>query len=191
MKSDDAITAWSCVGETYVVTTPEPLQRIVEVGWKPVPVTVSTNAGPPAATTPGEAEEILGLGFWIVNATAFETAPPGFTMLTTVNPPNGIALPGIVAVSCVAEATVAGTCEPLICTEAPPRKPLPFAVNVNVVPAGWLLGEIDVRARDGAMRNWSEASDTPAPGVLTNTFALPCAETKSAGTVAVSVVGPT
>ena len=69
------IAAVSCVLLTYVFGRLEPFHCTTELLTKPVPLTVSVNAGPPGVAEGGLSPVMVGTGF----ETA-ATAAPAFTM---------------------------------------------------------------------------------------------------------------
>lgn len=69
-----------------VVVRAPPFQSMTEAGMKFVPVTVRTNAGPPAVAVVGEIEVIVGAGGGEGEITKFtgEDMPPALPELVTV-----------------------------------------------------------------------------------------------------------
>ena len=68
---------------TNVVVWFAPFQRTIAPDTKPVPLTVSVNAWPPAALLFGESDvNVAGAGADIVNGNAFDAAAPGFATVT-------------------------------------------------------------------------------------------------------------
>jgi hypothetical protein len=66
---------------------------------KPEPFTVRAKAGPPAVAELGERLESEGVGGLMVNVSALEVAPPGFTTVTLALPCEEIRVAGTEAVN--------------------------------------------------------------------------------------------
>jgi len=90
--------------------------------WKLAPLTVSVNAGPPAAVEAGERLEIVGPAPLTVNGTELDVPPAACTLTCTV-PATAIRPAGIVTVNCVPPA--------FACPETTVK--LPFA-GCHVIP---------------------------------------------------------
>src|SRR6267142_519117 len=75
--SPGSIAAVSREADRKVVGRSPPFQRTVDVGTKPVPVTVSVNPGPPADAADGLKPVTVGAGLFTLNVCAFEVPPPG------------------------------------------------------------------------------------------------------------------
>jgi hypothetical protein len=80
------IAACSDVALLKVVVRAPPFQSTTEAGMKFVPVTVRTNAGPPAVAVAGEIEVIVGVGGGDGEITKFtgEDVPAALPELVTV-----------------------------------------------------------------------------------------------------------
>ena len=102
-RSLAGILAVSWVALTKVVVRLPPFHRTVEVGTKPLPVTVRVKAGPPLTAPLGESDVRTGAGFEavIVNATAPEVPPPGVGVntVTEAEPAVRRSVAGMLAVS--------------------------------------------------------------------------------------------
>ena len=64
--SEALMTAVSCVAETKVVVRLDPFQRTLEVGTKPLPLTVRTKLEPPAIVEVGLMLVVTGTGLFTV-----------------------------------------------------------------------------------------------------------------------------
>jgi hypothetical protein len=114
-----ATVAVSWVERTNVAANGEPSHKILVPPWKPVPFTVKTKAGPPAATDDGLRLVIVGPAAVIGNDAALEALPSGFTTVTDARPASSTRLPDTVAESCVALRKDVGSAAPFHCTAAP------------------------------------------------------------------------
>jgi hypothetical protein len=78
-KSPTGTTAVNCVALTNVVTSDIPFHCTIAPLTKPLPVTVSVKAAPPAVAELGESVVSTGVGFaaLIVNVSAFDVCPEG------------------------------------------------------------------------------------------------------------------
>jgi hypothetical protein len=70
------IAAVTWVGETYVVVRPDPFQFTVEPETKPVPLTVSVNAVPPAVAEAGLRLVVVGTGLLTVTVRSEDSITP-------------------------------------------------------------------------------------------------------------------
>lgn len=192
--STAVIAAVSWVALTKVVALAAPLNFTTEVGTKPVPLTVSVNAAPPAVTLVGETEANVGAGLLMVNVCALEIPPPGggFETVTFAVPPLAISAAGMVATICVLvtdDGAIAGF-DPKF-TVAPLAKPEPVTVKVKAAPpADALLGESDVTSRLALLIVNGMLEEVPPPGAgfVTVTVAVPAVAISAAAIAAVSCV---
>src|SRR6266446_5377322 len=76
------MAACKLVLEAKVVVRALPFHCTVEEEMKPVPVTVSVNAAPPACALVGFSDVAVGTGFPMVNVSALEVPPPGVEFTT-------------------------------------------------------------------------------------------------------------
>ena len=166
---------------------------------KLVPLTVSTNAPPPAVAEFGLILVMVGNGFCtalIVKLTELEVPPPGagLTTVTFAVPAAAMSVAGIVAVSCVALIKVVVRALPFHLTPEPATKPLPLIVNENPAPPAVIeFGFKFAIVGNGLLTVNTAADDVPPPGtgVLTVTFAVPAVAISPAGIAAVSCVALT
>ena len=118
--------AVNCVELANVVTSGEPFHTTTAPETKPVPCTVSVNAGPPAVTPPGEQPVYVGAGApAIVNVTGPERYPPGLTTVMAAVPVLAIKVAGTVAVNCIELTNAVARAEPFHCTVLPETKLVP------------------------------------------------------------------
>ena len=127
-----------------------------ELLMKPLPLTVSVNAAPPADADAGPSVSIAGTGFSfgavIVNLTALEVPPPGagFATVTSTWPALVISLAAIIVVSCVLLTNVVVCALGPIEITAPGTKLAPFTISLNaLLPAAADAGESDISAGMG------------------------------------------
>jgi hypothetical protein len=170
-----------CVELTNVVAFALPLNFTTELETKPVPLTVSGKAAPPATMPVGLSEVIVGAGLLTVKLAAVEVPPPGagFVTVTGTIPAVAMSPAGMDAVSCVALTNVVVAATPLKLTAAPLTKPEPVTVRVKpVLPAVALLGESVVMTGGGLVTEKLMAGvEVPPPGaaLVTVTGKLPAA----------------
>ncbi len=70
----------------------------------------------------------------IVNANAFEVAPPGFCTVTLAVPCEAMRAADTEAVNWLPPMKLVDKADPFHCTVAPDRKPEPFTVRANAAP---------------------------------------------------------
>jgi hypothetical protein len=129
-----------------VVLSAAPFHCTTAPETKPVPLTVSVNAAPPAAAVFGFSDVIVGGGAVMVKDAPFETVPPEETVTVAV-PAAAIKLAGTAAVNCVALPKVVVRVAPFHRTTAPEAKPVPLTISVNAAPpATAVFGFSDVMA---------------------------------------------
>src|SRR5689334_17169731 len=153
---------------------------MTEAPMKFVPVTVSVNAGLPAATVLGEMELSVGAGLLMVNVWATEVPPPGAGLKTVTCAVPAVATSAAVtcAVNCVLLVYVVGRALPFHWTTEALMKFVPFTVSVSVpLPATTLVGarELTVGTGFGALivNVWALEVPPPGVGLKTVTCALP------------------
>ena len=140
-RSLAGMAAVSWVALTKVVVRFTPFQRTVEADTKPLPVTVSVNAGPPWSALLGESVESTGTGLREVMAKGkalevYPAAPPGagLNTVTCAVPAAARSLAGTLAVSCVVLTNVVVRLLPFQSTVEADTKPLPVTVRVKAGP---------------------------------------------------------
>jgi len=188
--SPGSIAAVSREADRKVVGRSPPFQRTVDVGTKPVPVTVSVNPGPPADAADGLKPVTVGAGLFTLNVCAFEVPPPGVGLktVTAAVPTDAMSPAAIVAVSCKAETKVVGRSLPFQRTREVGTNPMPFTVSVKpVLPAVAEAGLSPVVVGAGLSAGLIvnvRVFDVPPPGVplKTVTAAVP-APVMSLGTI--------
>jgi hypothetical protein len=124
--------AVSCVALINVVVNAVVFQRTTAPDVKPVPFTVSVNAGPPAVAEFGLREVIVGAAA-IVNGNPLVVLLPESTVTETL-PTAAIRLAETEAVSWLALTKVVARDVVFQRTTALDAKPLPFTVRVNAGP---------------------------------------------------------
>ena len=151
--SEADIAAVTCELLTNVVALPAPLKFTVAPDTNPTPLTVSVNAGEPAAALEGEIELSVGTGLLIANDTAFDVPlGAGFVTVTVAVPAVAISATEIAAVSCVALTNVVVLAAPLNFTTDVDTKPVPFTVRVKAAPpAIALVGKREVSVGAGLL----------------------------------------
>src|ERR1700722_3669221 len=98
--SEADIAAVTCELLTNVVALPAPLKFTVAPDTNPTPLTVSVNAGEPAAAPEGEIEPSVGTGLLIANDTAFDVPlGAGFVTVTVAVPAMAVSAAGNGAVN--------------------------------------------------------------------------------------------
>jgi hypothetical protein len=127
------IDAVSCVEERNVVLSDKPFHVIIEPLMNPLPLAVSENAGPPAATLLGEMLVSVTGTAVMVNVAAFDTRPRACAVMDAV-PGSAINAAGTVAMICVALTDVMLSAVVFQNSDVPLSKPLPLAVSVNAGP---------------------------------------------------------
>ena len=191
--SPAVMLARSSVPLTNVVERMPPSQRTTDDGTKPLPFTMSVNAGPPATAVLGLRVPTTGTGFGAMtaNVSAVEVPPPGAGVTTlTVRAPGVAMSPAVMVVSsCVALTNVVGRLEPFHCTTDELTNRLPVTVSVNDgPPARALLGDSSAAtgAGFGATIVNVRAADVPPPGagVTTVTGTVPAVAMSAAAIVA-------
>jgi hypothetical protein len=188
--------AVTCVGLTYVVCSPFLFHFTVEVETKFVPVTVSVNAGPPAAALEGESEVAPGSGLSIVKGSPLDVPPPGvgFITVTAAIPAVAMSLAGTEAVNSVSLTYVVVSPVPFHCTVELEMKFVPVTVRVNAAPPAVALeGESEVTSGLGLLIVKVSPLDVPPPGVglITVIDAVPVVAMLLAGTEAANFVSLT
>ena len=151
--SEADIAAVTCELLTNVVALPAPLKFTVAPDTNPTPLTVSVNAGEPAAALEGEIELSVGTGLLIANDTAFDVPfGAGFVTVTVAVPAMAISATVIAAVNWVALTNVVVLAAPLNFTTDVDTKPVPFTVRVKAAPpAVALVGEREVSVGAGLL----------------------------------------
>ncbi len=181
--------AVNCVGLTNVVTSAAPFHCTAAPERKPVPLTVSVNAGPPALTEAGLRLLMTGVGPLMGNVAAADGLPPVFVTVTLALLALAIRLAATAAVNCVELTKVVVSGVPFHCTTAPARKFVPLTVSVNAAPPA--VAEIGLRlvmVGVGAVSGNAIAADGLPPVLIAVIFALPALAIKLAGTAAVNCV---
>src|SRR6185295_7429736 len=115
--SEAGIAAVSEALLTKVVGREAPFQRTSEAATKPVPVTVSVSAGPPAKAALGVNPEVAGAGCSIVKARLLEV-PPAWLTVTVAAPEAAMSEAGINAVIMLLLTNVLGRAAPFQSTTA-------------------------------------------------------------------------
>ena len=164
----------------------------MDAATNPVPLTVSGNAGDPAAIDAGDTPVTLAAGLSISNGPPVDVPPPGagFTTVTEAVPAARRSLAPIAAVNCVELTKVVARFAPFHCSCELPTKPLPVTVNVNALaPTPADAGKIEAIAGAGfgVIVNVA-AVEVPPPGtgVTTVTSAEPGDRRSLAGIAAVT-----
>jgi hypothetical protein len=173
-----------------IVVRFEPFHRTVEFDTKPVPLTDSVNAGPPAMAEVGLIAEISGSGLLIVKFMALEVPPPGVGVktVTAAVPAAAMSLAGMAAVNCEALPKVVGRFAPFQRTTEPFTKFEPLTASVKPDPPAV--------AEDGAMPVSMGARllmvniaafdvPPPGPGLKTVTLTVPPVAISAGSIVAV------
>ena len=113
-----------------------PFQRTLELGTKPVPLTVSVNPAPPAVIEAKLRLVLAGTGLLIVRVRALDVPPPGVELntVTWAVPDSAMSAAVIAAVNRVEDTYVVVRLDPFHCTTELMTKPLPLTVSVNAVP---------------------------------------------------------
>jgi hypothetical protein len=100
-----------------------------------------------------------------VNATAFDTPPPGFVTVIAFQPAEATSAAVIDAVNCVALTNVVVRALPLKLTVAPLTKSAPFTVSVNAnPPAVPVLGDSEVIANTAVSTVIATEAGLTVPG---------------------------
>jgi hypothetical protein len=132
---------------------------------KPLPVTASVKAGPPAVAELGFNVVIAGAGL-IVNCAPLDVTPPELTVTFTV-PALAIKAAETGAVNWLGLWTVVGRADPFHWTTAPARKPLPFTVSVKAEPLAVAeFGLREVMAGGALIENATPFEVTPDRTVI-------------------------
>ena len=143
------IAAVSCVPLAKVVVRASPFHCTTEPAAKPVPLTRSENAGPPAVADDGETAVIVGAGGGTVSATRAgpEKTCKAVATCTVPVPAALIRLAGMVAVNCVGLTNVVGEVQLAVPagadqqTLSPAANPDPLTVRAKACPTKALVGE--------------------------------------------------
>src|SRR3984893_1733790 len=183
--------AVNCVPLTNVVVSATPFHSTTEPLTKPLPVTVSVNAGEPAAKEDGDSNVCTATGLLIVNVSAPDAPPPGagLNTVTEAVPELARSMAGTLAVTRVALTNVVVNATPFHCTTEPLTKLLPFTVSVNVSkPAIAKVRNSDVDTGTGLLIVKVSGFDVPPPraGLNTVTGTVPELAMSIAGTAAVN-----
>lgn len=190
------MAAVSCVALTNVVVFAVPLNFTAEDDTKPVPLTVSVKAAPPAVAPVGESEVIAGAGLLIVKVCAPDAPPPGdgFVTVTDGVPAVAISAAVMAAVICVALTKVVVLAAPLKFTTEAATKLVPLTVRVKAAPpAVALVGESEVIVGARLLTVKLVAVDVPPPGAgfVTVTPSVPAVAMSAAVIEAVTWVALT
>jgi len=130
------MAACRLVLETNVVVRGLPFHCTVEEEMKPVPVTVSVNAAPPARALLGFSDVAVGAGLLMVNVSALEVPPPGVGVITVTDAVPAFAISADVMAACklVLEPKVVVRGLPFHWTVEEETKLLPVTVSANAAP---------------------------------------------------------
>jgi len=164
---------------------------------KPLPLTVSVNAAPPAVRDVGLTLEITGTGgSLIVKVWALEVPPPGAVLNTATVAIPAVAMSAavIAAVSRVEETYVVVRLVPFHWTTELELKPLPMTVSVNAaLPVYAVFGLRPVVVGTGLLvvKVWALEMPPPGAGVNTVTEAVPATAMSEAEIAAVNRVEET
>jgi hypothetical protein len=168
LTSDARMVAVRVVLETKVVDRGEPFQFTTEVDTKFVPFTVIVKSELPAEVEVGEIEVVVGMGFVIVNVSAFDVPPPGAGVTTVIEAVPAVAISdaGTIAVNSLEEMNTVESRTPSQSTVEEEKKFDPSMVNINWGPPA--VVEVGLRElRTGAeLRTVNVcAFEVPPPGV--------------------------
>ena len=178
-----ATVAVNCVALTNVVASAVEFHCTTAPEAKPVPLTVSVKAGPPAVATFGLRDVITCIAAMVKVAPADVT--PFSTTVTFAVPTAAMRLAGTWAVNCEALAKLVVSAVPFHCTMALETKPVPLTVSVKAAaPAVAVFGLRDVMTGPAAMVNVAPADVTPFSTTVTVT--VPGEAMRFAGTWAVN-----
>src|SRR6267143_2550975 len=190
------IAAVSWMALTNVVVRAAPFHCTVLPLTKPLPLTVSVKAAPPAVALVGDTDVSVGAGLFSENACAAVVPPPGVgvTTVTLAVPAVAMSAAVMAAVSWVALTKVVVRVLPFQRTVEPLRKLAPFTVRVNArPPANALPGASPLSVGAGLLIENARATEVPPAGggVTTVTGAVPAAAMSAAVIAAVSWVALT
>ena len=146
------MAACKLVLDTNVVVRALPFHCTVEEDTKPVPVTVSVNAAPPAIVELMFRDSTAGAGLLIVKANALLEPPPGLGVETETCAVPAAAMSAAVMAACklVLDTNVVVRAFPFHCTVEEDTKLVPVTVRVNAAPpATTELGLKEPLASDG------------------------------------------
>ena len=165
-----------------------PFHNTVAPDAKPVPVTVSVNAGPPAVADDGDKlVKVRPCVMTSCRAGGGVCPARTETSIATVAA-DEMRAAGTAAVSCVAETKVVASGFPFHVTVVALLNPVPFNVSVNAgPPAATVEGETLVSVNDCPF-DIVKGSDAGCGCPVTLTAAVPAATSNVAGTSAVSCV---
>ena len=194
------MAACNCVALTKVVVRFAPFHFTAAPDTKPVPLTASVNAAPPADAVDGASDVIVGTGFdaVIVKVSGLEVPPPGegLNTVTCAVPVAAMSAAVMETRSCVALEKTVVRFDPFHRTVAPETKPVPFTVRLNAaVPATAVDGANEVIVGTGLDVEIVNvmAFEVPPPGAGLNTVtcALPATAMSAAVIAACNCVVPT
>ncbi len=164
---------------------------------KPLPLTVSVKAAPPAVREVGLMLEIAGTGgSLIVKVWALEVPPAGagLNTVTVAVPAAAMSEAGIAAVSRVEETYVVVRLAPFHWTTEPELKPLPLTVSVKAaLPEYAVVGLRLFVVGKGLLivKVWALEVPPPGAGLNTVTVAVPAVAMSAAAIAAVNRVEET
>ena len=143
--------------------------------WKPMPLAVSVNAGPPATTTAGSM--LVSWNGRIVNVAVPDRDASAVTTPTVAEPAFATNAAGTCAVKVVELPNAVARPEPFQVTAEPLVKFVPETVSVNVgEPASAELGEIPIRVGAGASVSViGTCTEVPGPETVRESRYVPAA----------------
>jgi hypothetical protein len=190
------ITAVNWEEDTNVVVRFDPFHRTTEPTTKPLPLTVSVNAGPPAPAVAGLKLVVVGTGLLIVKVRPLEVPPPGAGLNTVTEAVPAIAMSAavIAAVNWVEDTNVVARFAPCHRTIEPATKLLPLMVSTKSVPPAIVEAGLRlVVAGTGLLIVRVPALEVPPPGADVNTVTdtVPAVAMSAAGIAALNLVEET
>jgi len=187
----EATAAVNCVALTKVVTSAVPFQFTVAPDRKPVPLTVSVKAVPPAVAELGLILLMTGVGGVTGKEARPEVTLPGLMTVRLAVLGVAIKLAGTAAVNCVALTKLVTSAAPFQFTVAPDTKPMPLTVSVKAVPPA--VAEVGLKlVMIRLVLIWKDCDlEATLPGLITVTLAGTAVAIKLAGTAAVNCVALT
>src|SRR6267143_5645078 len=190
------IVAVSWMALTNVVVRAAPFHCTVLPLTKPLPLTVSVKAAPPAVALVGDTDVSVGAGLFSENACAAVVPPPGVgvTTVTLAVPAAAMSAAVIAAASWMGLTKVVVRVAPFQRTVEPFTNPVPSTVSVKAAPPTVaLIGVSPVIVGMGLLTGNVCAAEVPPPGVGVNTVTcgVPAVAMSAAVMAAVSWVALT